>query len=78
MQTGDRADHHHYILTEKGKDLGVVLVALWQWSEKHSFADSPVRTLVDRSTGEAIAPLALSTVSGASLEPSGYTTVPGA
>src|SRR3546814_16451300 len=38
-----------YILTEKGEDLYVLLIALWQWGEEHCFeTGEPGHVLVDR------------------------------
>lgn len=48
-----------YRLTDKGRDLFPVIVALAQWGDKHAAAPHgpPVR-IVERATGRAIAPLA--------------------
>ncbi|GGA95537.1 transcriptional regulator [Brucella endophytica] len=50
--------HQEYRLTAKGRDLLPVIVALRQWGEKHLFApDEPRSHLVDRFTGQEVAPL---------------------
>ncbi|MCZ0210730.1 helix-turn-helix domain-containing protein [Streptomyces sp. UMAF16] len=50
--------YHRYRLTEKGKALRVVLVALRQWGETHLFGDGEeCLRLVDTRDGEPVAPL---------------------
>ena len=57
-----------YRLTEKGRDLATMLIALWQWGERWAFApgQSPV-TVRAKDTGEGLAPLTLQTQSGRAL-----------
>jgi DNA-binding HxlR family transcriptional regulator len=44
-----------YILTEKGEDLYVLLIALWQWGEEHCFeTGEPGHVLVDRIGGRPL------------------------
>jgi DNA-binding HxlR family transcriptional regulator len=51
----DGSARQEYLLTEKGRDLFPVLVALRQWGEKHLFAhDAPNTVLVDRENGEPV------------------------
>jgi DNA-binding HxlR family transcriptional regulator len=72
----DGGPHKDYLLTEKGKALGVVLVALWQWGEEHCFAPGELgRVMVETASGEPLARLTLSTRDGRRLRPDGYTTV---
>ncbi|MEV4600063.1 helix-turn-helix domain-containing protein [Amycolatopsis sp. NPDC049253] len=63
MTTGPASDgspYHEYRLTEKGKALRIVLVALRQWGEAHLFDDREERLqLVDVRDGEPVAPLEL-------------------
>lgn len=48
--------HQEYVLTEEGKRLFPVIVALRQWGERHLFAQGePHSTLVDRRTGRPLA-----------------------
>lgn len=45
----------HYLLTEKGKDLFPVMVALRQFGERHLFApQEPHSRLVERATGRPV------------------------
>lgn len=51
----DGSAYLEYVLTEKGRDLFPVLVALRQWGEKHLFAHkAPDTVLVDRERGEPV------------------------
>src|SRR3546814_19466698 len=44
-----------YILTEKGEDLYVLLIALWQWGAEHCFeTGEPGHVLVDRIGGRPL------------------------
>ncbi|AWI52693.1 transcriptional regulator [Aquabacterium olei] len=48
-----------YRLTDKGRDLHPVIVALAQWGDRHAAApDGPPIQLVERDTGVPIAPMA--------------------
>ena len=48
----DRADRHEYHLTEKGRGLHIVLVALRQWGEANLFSQGEAITRMrDKSTG---------------------------
>ncbi|MBA8840156.1 helix-turn-helix domain-containing protein [Ochrobactrum sp. RH2CCR150] len=50
--------HQEYVLTEKGRDLLPVVVALRQWGETHLFApEEPHSRLVDSVSGQNIAKL---------------------
>lgn len=65
--------YNAYVLTEKGKQLGVILVALWQWGETHCFEPGELtRTMVDRESREPLAKLSLHTISGKSVPPNRY------
>jgi DNA-binding HxlR family transcriptional regulator len=46
------ARSHRYLLTPKGEQLFVVLIALWQWGEAYCFeADELINDLVETKTG---------------------------
>ncbi|WP_334195210.1 winged helix-turn-helix transcriptional regulator [Pararhodobacter sp.] len=54
----ERPLRHEYRLTEKGKALYPVLVALIGWAEAHVPAEGPTAiTLVSRETGERVEPV---------------------
>lgn len=58
---------HSYILTEKGADLYVVLVALWQWGEEYCFAEGhPNHVMVDQG-GSALPKMTPLSSSGRSI-----------
>ncbi|VXB81328.1 HxlR family transcriptional regulator [Microbacterium sp. 8M] len=47
-ETATSGRRQHYVLTEAGRDLFTVIVALRQWGERHAFADDESHsTLVD-------------------------------
>lgn len=76
LKTGPASDgsaRSEYLLTEKGEQLYLVLVALWQWGEKYSFDHGEQELLmVDRETLQGLAPLELKTVDGRRVGPRDY------
>jgi hypothetical protein len=58
------------VLTDLGKDLFHVMVALRQWGERNLFAEGegPVATLVDRARGRPVGTLRLPSDDGKPLE----------
>ncbi|WP_435223178.1 winged helix-turn-helix transcriptional regulator [Streptomyces sp. Tue6028] len=61
---------HEYVLTDKGRDLHIVLSALRQWGERHLFEDDEVMTrVVDARTGQAPRRLQLTAEDGRPLSP---------
>ncbi len=60
----ERPPRHEYILTDKGRSLGPVLVAMLQWGDEWSGSDEPPVTLIDADTGELIRPLFVDESSG--------------
>ncbi|MEK8029564.1 helix-turn-helix domain-containing protein [Ideonella sp. DXS29W] len=67
-----------YRLSEKGRDLFPIIVALAQWGGKHAPAPKgpPIR-IVERATEQEIAPLALLSADGRMLSPREVTVVEG-
>src|SRR3546814_14314903 len=56
----DNASSHRYPLTERGKELYIVIMALCQWGENGCFAPDEKRYLmIDRKQGRPLAPLEL-------------------
>ena len=67
-----------YKLTSKGVELAPILVALAQWGEKHApLPHGPVTRIVERDTGEELAPVTLRSASGQVLMPHQITVVEG-
>jgi DNA-binding HxlR family transcriptional regulator len=61
----DGGGFHDYTLTEKGRDLFQVIVALRQWGEDHCCAPGePHSTLVENDTGKPVGRLALRSRAG--------------
>lgn len=67
-----------YRLSPKGRDLFPVLVAMLQWGDKYASAPKgpPVR-IVERSTGQEIAPMVLRSASGKALDVAEVVPMPG-
>jgi DNA-binding HxlR family transcriptional regulator len=52
-QAGQRT-RHQYVLTKKGVDLALPLMALMQWGQKHVLAEVQAPGIVSRRTGEPL------------------------
>lgn len=56
----DGSAYREYVLTEKGRGLFLVIIALRQWGEDYLYRpDEPKSSLVDTETGLPVAPLEL-------------------
>ncbi|WP_306370306.1 helix-turn-helix domain-containing protein [Nocardiopsis sp. CC223A] len=65
----ERGTRSEYALTEKGRDLFTVVVALRQWGECHAFAPGEEHSeLLARATGAPVPPLAVTAADGAPLD----------
>lgn len=65
----DGSAYREYVLTEKGRGLFLVIVALRQWGEGHLYRpDEPKSSLVDTETGAPVARLELFAEDGRPLE----------
>jgi DNA-binding HxlR family transcriptional regulator len=68
VPASDGTAYREYILTEKGRGLFPVVVALRQWGEDHLFTDGEARSsLVDREGRAPVARLEVRSVDGRSL-----------
>jgi DNA-binding HxlR family transcriptional regulator len=66
----DGSTYQEYRLTEKGRSLYIVLVALRQWGEGHLFQKGELDlVLVDRESGQPVKPLELRSQDGRLLGP---------
>lgn len=66
--------YQDYVLTERGRDLFPVIVALRQWGEDHCyFPGEPHSSLVENETGEPVDRLVLRSRSGRPLTPADTT-----
>nr|WP_314086502.1 helix-turn-helix domain-containing protein [uncultured Shinella sp.] len=69
VPASDGSAYQEYALTEKGRGLFLVIVALRQWGENHLYrADERRSVLVDAEKGQPIAPLALHASDGRRLD----------
>ncbi len=66
---------HEYVLTDRGRELGMVLLALRLWGAKWLFAAHEREVLVDRASGEAIG-LELRTKAGRRVRPADLALLP--
>ena len=72
----DGSAYQEYALTEKGRRLYLVLVALQQWGERFLFKKSKRGLLlVDRETGRPVKPLELRSQDGRLLRPEDLRTI---
>lgn len=66
----DGTTYQEYVLTEKGRGLLVVLLALRQWGDEHLLDGTDhVRAIVDAQSGEPLPPLSLVASDGRVLGP---------
>lgn len=66
----DGSAYKEYILTEKGRALFPVVVALRQWGERYLFADNEIHSiLLDNAAGKPLPLLEVRSVQGGKLEP---------
>lgn len=64
----DGTAYREYVLTEKGRDLFLVIVALRQWGEAHLYHPGEPRSLlVETETGAPVAPLEVRAKNGRAL-----------
>src|SRR5438270_10190399 len=79
LTTGPASDgsaYQEYRLTEKGRSLYIVLVALRQWGEGCLFEEEELNLLlVDRQSGQPVKPLELRSHDGRLLGPADLLTV---
>ncbi|GAJ81247.1 putative HxlR family transcriptional regulator [Nocardia brasiliensis NBRC 14402] len=47
---------YEYLITDKGRDLSPVLIALYAWGRKHAGTEAPSVVLTDGDTGQEIVP----------------------
>lgn len=65
VPASDGSAYHEYALTQKGRDLFVILVSLRQWGEEHLFDDvEPHSVLLDARTEKPLRKLEVADASG--------------
>jgi DNA-binding HxlR family transcriptional regulator len=70
VPASDGGSYQEYVLTEKGRGLYLVLVALRQWGERHLCGPGQIELqLIDREKGEPVRPLELKSQDGRVLGP---------
>lgn len=68
--SGESSAFHRYVLTSKGEQLGVVLVALWQWGEQSCFQRGELKlAMVDKQKEQPLARLELKARDGRAIGP---------
>lgn len=69
----DGSAYREYLLTRKGEDLYLVLLALWQWGEEHAFASGEQELfIVDRGKRQKLMPLEARSRDGRRIGPHDY------
>lgn len=69
VPASDGSAYQEYALTEKGRGLFLVIVALRQWGEDHLYREDERRSvLVDIATGTQVSPLELRAADGRRLD----------
>ncbi len=64
------ARRKHYKLTQKGKELHTIFIALRQWGDKWTFdGDAPPNVVVEKATGLPVAPVIVRSQDGRTLKP---------
>ncbi|GLK80111.1 winged helix-turn-helix transcriptional regulator [Methylopila turkensis] len=63
-----RPNRYEYLLTDKGRDLRPVLVALLAWGNRHYAPDGALIELADLETGDRVDPVLVDRRTGRSLE----------
>ena len=73
----DSALSHRYVLTSKGEQLYVILIALWQWGEENCFEPGELDVaMVDKPSGQPLAKLRLLAQDGRVLGPRDFRLAP--
>lgn len=73
VPASDGSNYHEYVLTEKGAELHLVLVALWQWGEAFCFPpEERTCSLVDKASGDELAALCVTTCAGRTVPPGAF------
>jgi DNA-binding HxlR family transcriptional regulator len=71
----DRGDRHEYVLTDRGRELGMVLLALRLWGARWLLEPEEREVLVERASGEAVG-LELRTSAGRRVRPGDLALLP--
>lgn len=70
VPASDGSQHHEYVLTDKGRGLFPVVVALRQWGDEFFFQPGETRArLVDREHGKPVAKVEIRSADGRLLTP---------
>ena len=73
----DFARSHRYVLTPKGEQLYVILIALWQWGEENCFVSGELDVaMVDKPSGQLLARLQPLAQDGRALGPRDFRLAP--
>ncbi|MCW2236037.1 winged helix-turn-helix transcriptional regulator [Azospirillum canadense] len=68
---------HRYVLTAKGEQLYIVLIALWQWGEENCFEPGELNVaMVDTPNGQPLTKLRLLAQDGRVLGPGNFRVAP--
>lgn len=68
VDVGEHGVRHEYELTDKGRDLFVVITALKQWGDKWAYKSEHGFEILDKDTQHVIAPLSVQNKDGKRLD----------
>jgi DNA-binding HxlR family transcriptional regulator len=75
VQVEGASTRNRYVLTNRGEQLHIVLIALWQWGEQHCFEPGELKyAMVDRDKLLSLAALELRAQDGRILGPRDFRT----
>ena len=75
---GENGTRYAYHLTEKGRSLETVMIAMLQWGNAHLYEDGqPPVEIFEHATGDPIKPVRLESSTGRTLRMSDLAVVPG-
>lgn len=72
----ERPPRYEYLLTERGRDFRPVIIALFNWGNKHFPPEGKRVKLIDEATGEAVDPVLVDRATGKSLSDPTFVFVP--
>jgi DNA-binding HxlR family transcriptional regulator len=67
-QYQQRPPRHEYLLTERGRDVQPVIIALGEWGDRHRGREQRSLQLVDRETGAVVEPVLVDRGTGRRLD----------
>lgn len=73
----ERPPRYEYVLSQKGRDLSPVLIALFSWGNKHACPEGISIQLEDLETGHTAEPMMVDRLSGKEISSQNHRLIPG-